>query len=153
MLNALPIPESTLQNACSVFHVVHHIFVFCGAESARLEQNGVRCLYLTYIVKETCDLQFLQKADRKTGAAPDPAVSKLREWRNNLVAHRDYDLSLGGIAEFLRQFPGQFEGIEWSGHDGAGNEFPLYPVVLSSFALGGSSSGRPCRPRWSFRRH
>jgi hypothetical protein len=51
------------------------------------------------------DLQFLQKANPKTGAAPDRVVSKLREWRNNLVAHRDYDLSLGGIAEFLKQFP------------------------------------------------
>jgi hypothetical protein len=78
-----------------------------------------RALHLLLFVEETdesklntaelalrqSDLQFLQRANPNTGAAPNLAVSKLRAWRNNLVAHRDYDLSLGGIAEFLKQFP------------------------------------------------
>jgi hypothetical protein len=59
------------------------------------------------------DLKFLQKAKRETGATPHPAVAKLRAWRNSLVAHRDYDWSLTGIGEFLKQYPVDLEEIQF----------------------------------------
>ena len=51
------------------------------------------------------DLEFLQKEDTAKKRFPDPRVSKLRKWRNNLLSHSNEELVLSGLNDFLKQSP------------------------------------------------
>jgi AbiU2 len=58
------------------------------------------------------DLRFLQRPNLKVGTSPGPVVAKLRVWRNNLIAHRNYDLTILGIDDFLKQHPVDLQELQ-----------------------------------------
>jgi hypothetical protein len=51
------------------------------------------------------DLDFLQRKDTKLNKCPNPKVSNLRKWRNNLLSHSNEELILKGLNDFLALNP------------------------------------------------
>ena len=93
--------------------------------------------------------------DPKLTRFRNPKLAKLRAWRNRLLAHQDYDLTLEGLENFLTLNPVNLEEIQklidegfsilerWASYYQRKSEIPKlverkdgYRFVLESLRLG-----------------
>lgn len=107
-------------------HIQAAIVHLCRVYDQQADHPRARAIHLLRLLEEIshskltiaekvqlqADLKFLQRANRKAGTSPAPVVAKLRVWRNNLIAHRNYDLAILGIDDFLKQYPVDLEEIQ-----------------------------------------
>jgi AbiU2 len=134
-------------------HIQAAIAHLCRLYDSRSDTGRGRALHLLDFVKHVdrsklkgaeaalykADLQFLHKGKSETGAGADPVVTKLRMWRDNLIAHRNYHLSLGGVDQFLKEFPVDLDELQrlidrgfeildrWKHYYQCESEFPRFP--------------------------